>query len=65
MKERRSMSNITKKIFTDTMGAHNCSIWSGLNGTSLEHNQQSAATGQFFYDINTANSAFPGSGLIT
>jgi hypothetical protein len=51
--------------FAEYSGAHNCSIWSGLNGTALAHNQQSASTGQFFYDINTANIAFPGSGLIT
>jgi hypothetical protein len=51
--------------FAEYSGAHNCTIWSGLSGTTLAHNQQSAATGQFFYDINTANSAFPGSGLIT
>lgn len=51
--------------FVENSGDHNCTIWSGLNGTTPEHNQQSAATGQFFYDINTSNSAFPGSGLIT
>jgi hypothetical protein len=50
--------------FVEGSGAHNCTIWSGLSGASPNHNQNSAATGQFFYDP-TSVMLFPGTGLIT
>jgi hypothetical protein len=50
--------------FVENQGAHNCAIWSGLKDAgALRHNQDSAATGQFFYDP-TFVMGFPGSGLI-
>lgn len=51
-------------IYTEVTGAHNCSVWSGLNQTTLRHNQDSADTGQFFFDTNAATGVFPGTGLI-
>lgn len=50
--------------YVENQGGHRCTIWSGLRDTILQHNQNSAATGQFFYDP-TFVMGFPGSGLIT
>jgi hypothetical protein len=49
--------------FVENQGGHSCTIWSGLKGNTPQHNQNSAATGQFFYDP-TFVMGFPGSGLI-
>ena len=49
--------------YTENSGNHNCTVWSGWNGTTLLNNQQSAASGQFYYD-NGQPIDFPGTGLI-
>lgn len=49
--------------YVENTGGHNCTIWTALNNTVGLNNAESGATGQFFYDGNTAGGAFP-SGLI-
>jgi hypothetical protein len=49
--------------YVENQGGHNFSVWSGISGAPLQHNLDSAATGQFYFDA-THNGAFPGSGLI-
>lgn len=55
-------------LFTEVSGGHNLTIWSGLNNTVLQHQANSAATGQFYFDGNSSNGAylteFPQTGLI-
>lgn len=50
-------------LYTEIQGGHNCTVWSGLNGTQVLNNQESAATGQFYMDNNSSNEVYP-SGLI-
>lgn len=50
-------------IYTENTGNHNCTVWSGWNGTTLLNNQQSATSGQFYYD-NGQPIDFPNTGLI-
>lgn len=50
--------------YVENSGGHRCTIWSGLDNTSMFNNQGSSASGQFFYDTNTAAGGFPSTGLI-
>lgn len=49
--------------YTENQGGHNCTVWSGWNGTTLANNIYTAASGQFFYD-NGQPIDFPSTGLV-
>ena len=44
--------------YTEVQGGHSCTIWSGLNNTVLQHQANSASTGQFYFDGNSSNGAY-------
>lgn len=46
--------------FTEVSGGHNLTIWSGLNNTVLQHQANSASTGQFYFDGNSSNGPYLG-----
>lgn len=47
-------------MYTEISGGHNLTIWSGLNNTVLQNQDNSAATGQFYFDGNNSNGGYLG-----
>lgn len=56
-------------LYTEVSGGHKFTIWSGLNNTVLQHQADSASTGQFYFDGNSSNAPYlgeyPSTGMIT
>lgn len=52
-------------IYSENQGGHKCCVWSGLNDTVMQHNADTASTGQFWNDQNSGFGTFPSTGLIT